>query len=65
MWASFGDDGAVSKYEHFASGWLVGEAHWGRPVAILQMPDGSILVSDDYAGAIYWITYDDHYGLAP
>jgi len=31
--------------------------HWGRPVDVINMPDGSILVSDDYADAIYRITY--------
>lgn len=30
---------------------------WGRPVDVLVMPDGSLLVSDDEAGAIYRITY--------
>jgi glucose/arabinose dehydrogenase len=30
---------------------------WGRPVDVLLMPDGSMLVSDDQAGVIYRITY--------
>ena len=47
---------AVS-YEPFATGWLQGEAAWGRPVDVLVLPDGSLLVSDDHAGAIYRITY--------
>jgi glucose/arabinose dehydrogenase len=29
----------------------------GRPVDVANLPDGSILVSDDYAGAIYRISY--------
>jgi glucose/arabinose dehydrogenase len=41
----------------FAEGWLQGEQAWGRPVDILQMPDGSLLVSDDQAGVIYRIAY--------
>jgi glucose/arabinose dehydrogenase len=45
------------KYEPFASGWLQGSSAWGRPVDILELPDGSLLVSDDTAGAIYRITY--------
>ena len=49
-------DGAVS-YEPFAEGWLQGESSWGRPVDILVMPDGSLLVSDDQAGLIYRISY--------
>ena len=49
-------DGAVS-YELFAEGWLQGESNWGRPVDVLVMPDGSLLVSDDQAGLIYRISY--------
>jgi len=44
-------------YETFASGWLQGETPWGRPADLLVLPDGSLLVADDYAGAIYRITY--------
>ena len=44
-------------YETFASGWLQGETAWGRPSDVLVMPDGSLLVADDYAGAIYRIVY--------
>ena len=47
---------AVS-YDVFAEGWLEGERAWGRPVDVQVLPDGSMLVSDDYAGAIYRITY--------
>jgi glucose/arabinose dehydrogenase len=45
------------KYEPFAQGWLIGGMHWGRPVDVLVMPDGALLVSDDYAGAVYRISY--------
>ncbi len=45
------------KYEVFAEGWLEGERPWGRPVDVQVMPDGALLVSDDYAGAIYRIAY--------
>lgn len=47
---------AVS-YNVFAAGWLQGETAWGRPVDVLVMPDGSLLVSDDRAGAVYRIRY--------
>jgi glucose/arabinose dehydrogenase len=47
---------AVS-YEVFAEGWLQGRRAWGRPVDLLVMPDGALLVSDDSAGAIYRISY--------
>ena len=45
---------AVS-YEVFAEGWLQAGAAWGRPVDLEVMPDGSLLVSDDKAGAVYRI----------
>lgn len=47
----------AATYEVFAEGWLQDGKAWGRPVDVLVMPDGSLLVSDDYAGAIYRITY--------
>lgn len=45
------------KYEVFAEGWLQGARAWGRPVDLLVMPDGGMLVSDDEAGVIYRISY--------
>lgn len=45
------------SYETFADGWLNGDNVSGRPVDIELMPDGSMLVSDDYADVIYRITY--------
>jgi glucose/arabinose dehydrogenase len=45
------------KYEVFAEGWLKNGRAWGRPVDVLVMPDGSLLVSDDRADAIYRISY--------
>ena len=45
------------RYEPFAEGWLQGDRTWGRPADVLVAPDGSLLVSDDYAGAIYRIRY--------
>lgn len=49
-------DKALS-YTPFITGWEKNEKFWGRPVALLVMPDGSLLVSDDYAGVIYRVTY--------
>jgi glucose/arabinose dehydrogenase len=46
------------RYEVFAEGWLQGDKAWGRPVDVLVLKDGSLLVSDDRAGAIYRITYE-------
>lgn len=47
------------KYEVFAEGWLQGDKAWGRPVDVLVMPDGGLLVSDDRAGVVYRITYGE------
>jgi len=53
----FDGEGRVLGSEVFASGWLQGQENWGRPNDVLQMPDGSLLVSDDQAGAIYRISW--------
>jgi glucose/arabinose dehydrogenase len=50
-------DGRAIGYEPFITGWLQGESAWGRPADVLVMPDGSLLVSDDTAGAIYRVSY--------
>ena len=54
-------EGKVAKYEPFVSGFLTDDKAdppmWGRPVDILQMPDGAILFSDDYNGVIYRVSY--------
>jgi len=46
------------SYDVFARGWLEGDTAWGRPVDVEVMPDGSLLVSDDCADAIYRISYE-------
>lgn len=51
------DGNKALNYEPFAEGWLRDGDAWGRPVDVLVMPDGSLLVSDDKAGAIYRIIY--------
>jgi glucose/arabinose dehydrogenase len=49
------------KTEPFLEGFLTDEKAdppmWGRPVDVLQMPDGAVLVSDDYNGIIYRVSY--------
>lgn len=59
MFTSLKADGSADKTEVFADGWLDTATHQyrGRPVDVANLPDGSILVSDDFAGAIYRITY--------
>ena len=44
-------------YEPFAEGWLQGERAWGRPADVAVAPDGSLLIADDTAGAIYRVRY--------
>lgn len=48
-----------TSYEPFISGWLDEDTDevWGRPVDLIELPDGSMLVSDDFAGVIYRVTY--------
>ena len=50
----------VAGHEVFASGWLNDGTQkvWGRPVDILVLKDGSLLISDDQAGVIYRVTYN-------
>lgn len=51
-------NGKATSYEPFIDGWLQdNDAVWGRPVDLLQLPDGSVLISDDHSGTIYRITY--------
>ncbi|MCB0784258.1 MAG: sorbosone dehydrogenase family protein, partial [Flavobacteriales bacterium] len=53
------DDGQGElTYEPFAEGWLKGTQASGRPVDVLELPDGSLLVSDDSADRIYRISYE-------
>ena len=51
-------DGKPTGYAPFAEGWLKNGKAWGRPVDVLQMPDGSVLVSDDQANCVYRISYE-------
>ena len=52
------EKGRAVDYTVFAQGWLQQDSAWGRPVDVLVMPDGALLVSDDRAGAIYRIRYE-------
>ena len=59
MFTSLKADGTADKTEVFADGWLDPSTglYRGRPVDVAVMKDGSLLVSDDFAGAIYRISY--------
>ena len=47
----------VTSVEPFLTGWVKDNTYLGRPVDVLVMADGSLLVSDDHAGAIYRVSY--------
>jgi len=47
----------VKQVSEFISGFEVNEEVFGRPVDALQLPDGSLLVSDDFGGKIFRVTY--------
>ena len=51
------EDNRVARYEVFARGWMEDEKAWGRPVDVLVMPDGALLISDDQAGVVYRVAY--------
>ena len=50
-------DGSVKSVEPFITGFIVDNKYIGRPVDVQPMKDGSLLISDDYAGAVYRVTY--------
>jgi glucose/arabinose dehydrogenase len=51
-------NGRRVRQEVFASGWIDGQrSYTGRPADVVLAPDGSLLVADDWAGAIYRISY--------
>jgi glucose/arabinose dehydrogenase len=51
------DGGKPVGYDDFITGWQRNNgSRWGRPVDVIVARDGSVLVSDDAAGAIYRVT---------
>lgn len=59
MFTSLKEDGTADTTKVFAEGWLSpNNEYLGRPVDVAVLPDGSLLVSDDYVGAIYRISYE-------
>jgi len=59
MMVTVDENGNSTGYKPFAEGWLDNESDdvWGRPVDLEFMPDGSMLISDDFADAIYRVSY--------
>ena len=58
MFTPVGEDGKAGPSTPFAEGWNNNGEYLGRPVDVTILPDGSLLVSDDLAGAIYRIWYE-------
>ncbi len=57
----FRDGGPTGGYDDFVLGWMTDEQSrnvWGRPVGLLVLSDGSLLISDDGAGKIWRVTYN-------
>ena len=50
-------DGTLKSSEVFLTGFLQNNNYIGRPVDVMNMPDGSMLISDDWNGAVYRLTY--------
>jgi glucose/arabinose dehydrogenase len=55
--AKLNKDGTVKSIEPLITGFLEDNKYLGRPVDVMQLKDGSILVSDDYNGAVYRVSY--------
>ncbi len=52
----FNKDGTISR-KMFLTGFLQGKKVIGRPVDIFERPDGSLIISDDYSGALWLVRY--------
>jgi len=59
MFVALDADGRPRPAEVFATGWLRDGVAAGRPVDLQELPDGSLLVSDDKGGRIYRISYGE------
>jgi glucose/arabinose dehydrogenase len=57
VYVAWPDGKGGAKVEPFMTGFVENNNYLGRPVDFLVLKDGSLLVSDDHAGAIYRISY--------
>jgi len=55
--ATLNKDGSVKSVKPFITGFIENNNYVGRPVDMEIMKDGSLLVSDDYNGAVYRVSY--------
>ena len=57
-------DGTVKSTETFITGFLENNSYIGRPVDVLFLKDGSMLISDDFNGAVWRVTYGNQKSAA-
>jgi glucose/arabinose dehydrogenase len=55
---SLNENGAVKSVDPFITGFIENNNYLGRPADLLVLKDGSMLISDDFNGAVYRVTYD-------
>jgi len=55
--AKLSEDGAVKSIEPFITGFIENNNYVGRPADVEFVKDGSMLISDDFNGAVYRVTY--------
>ncbi|HXW24200.1 MAG TPA: PQQ-dependent sugar dehydrogenase [Xanthobacteraceae bacterium] len=58
--AKLNKDGTVKSVDPFITGFIENNNYLGRPVDLLVMKDGSLLISDDYNGAVYRVSYGNN-----
>ena len=56
---SLSENGSVKSVDPFITGFIENNNYLGRPADVLVLKDGSMLISDDFNGAIYRVTHDD------
>ena len=55
---SLNENGTVKSVDPFITGFIENNSYLGRPADVLVLMDGSMLISDDFNGAVYRVTYD-------
>jgi glucose/arabinose dehydrogenase len=55
---SLNEDGTVKSVDPLITGFIENNNYLGRPADLLVLKDGSMLISDDFNGAVYRVTYD-------
>ena len=55
---SLSENGTVKSVDPFITGFIENNNYLARPAGLMVLKDGSMLISDDYNGAVYRVTYD-------